>query len=42
MPFTFNFGNFGGFNPGGFNPGGYQTGEGQPDFTQAFTGNMGF
>ena len=34
MPFTFNFGNFGGFNPGGFNPGGYQTGEGQPDFTQ--------
>ena len=24
MPFTFNFGNFGGFNPGGFNPGGYQ------------------
>ena len=32
MPFTFNFGNFGGFNPGGSNPGGYQTGEGQPDF----------
>ena len=31
MPFTFNFGNFGGFNPGGYQTGGQGP---QPDFTQ--------
>ena len=31
MPFTFNFGNFGGFNPGGYQTGGQGA---QPDFTQ--------